>query len=58
MAHQRGDNEGREHVASAIVRKKDQEHGFDVTKLKAPDYAKLVRYASMFTNLAAEEPLL
>ena len=36
-AHLRGDNEGRDHVASAIVRKKAQEHGFDVLKLKAPD---------------------
>ena len=26
-AHQRGGNEGRDHVASAIVRKKAQEHG-------------------------------
>ena len=57
-AHRRNDNEGRDHVASAIVRKKAQEHGFDVLKLKAPDYAKLVRYASLFTILAAEEPLL
>jgi hypothetical protein len=57
-AHQRGDNEGRDHVASAIVRKKAQEHGFDVTKLKAPDYAKLVRYASLFTILAAEDSLM
>jgi hypothetical protein len=45
-AHQRGDNEGRDHVASASVRKKAQEHGFDVTALKAPDYAKLIHYAS------------
>ena len=38
-AHRRNDNEGRDHVVSAIVRKKAQEHGFDVTKLRAPDYA-------------------
>ena len=57
-AHRRNDNEGRDHVASAIVRKKAQEHGFDVTKLKAPDYAKLVRYASLFVILAADDSLM
>ena len=54
-AHQRGDNEGRDH---AIVRKKAQEHGYDVNKLKAPDFVKLVRYASLFTILCSEDSLL
>ena len=57
-AHRRNDNEGRDHVASAIVRKKAQEHGFDVLKLKASDYAKLVRYASLFTIVCSEDSLM
>ena len=57
-AHQRGDNEGRDHAASAVVRAKAAEHGLDVLKLSGGDYAKLVRYASLFVILAAEESLL
>ena len=33
-AHQRGDNEGRDHAASAVVRAKATEHGLDVLRLK------------------------
>ena len=57
-AHQRGDNEGRDHAASAVVRAKAAEHGLDVLKLSGGDYAKLVRYASLFVILAAEDSLL
>ena len=57
-AHQRGDNEGRDHAASAVVRVKAAEHGLDVLKLSGGDYAKLVRYASLFVSLAAEESLM
>ena len=57
-AHRRNDNEGRDHVASAIVRKKAQEHGFDVLKLKAPDYTKLIRYASLFVIVCSEDSLM
>ena len=57
-AHRRGDHQGRDTVTSAIVRKTASEHGFDVTKLKADDYAKLLRYQSLFVILAADDSLL
>ena len=57
-AHRRGDHLGRDTVTSAIVRKTATEHGFDVTKLRGEDYAKLIRYQSLFVILAADESLL
>ena len=57
-AHQRGDNEGRDHAASAVVRTLAAQHGLDVLKLKGEDYAKLLRYSSLFTILAAEDSLM
>ena len=57
-AHQRGDNEGRDHAASAVVRTLAAEHGLDVLKLKGEDYAKLIRYASLFVILYSEDSLL
>ena len=57
-AHRRGDHQGRDTVTSAIVRKTATEHGFDVTKLKTDDYAKLLRYQSLFVILAADESLM
>ena len=57
-AHQRGDNEGRDHAASAVVRAKAAEHCLDILKLKGDDYAKLLRYSSLFTILAAEDSLM
>ena len=57
-AHRRGDNQGRDTVTSAIVRKTAHDHGFDVLKLKADDYAKLLRYQSLFVILAADESLM
>ena len=57
-AHRRGDHQGRDTVTSAIVRKTAAEYGFDVLKLKADDYAKLIRYQSLFVILAADESLM
>ena len=57
-AHRRGDHLGRDTVTSAIVRKTATEHGFDVTKLRGEDYAKLLRYASLFVILCSEDSLL
>ena len=57
-AHRRGDNQGRDTVTAAIVRKTATEHGFDVTKLRGEDYAKLLRYQSLFVILAADESLM
>ena len=57
-AHRRGDHQGRDTVTSAIVRKTASEHGFNVTKLKADDYAKLLRYQSLFVILAADDSLM
>ena len=57
-AHQRGDNEGRDHAASAVVRTLAAQHGLDVLKLKGEDYAKLLRYSSLFTILASEDSLM
>ena len=57
-AHQRNDNEGRDHAASAVVRTLAAQHGLDVLKLKGEDYSRLLRYSSRFTILAAEDSLL
>ena len=57
-AHQRGDNEGRDHAASAVVRTLAAQHGLEVLKLKGEDYARLLRYSSLFTILAAEDSLM
>ena len=57
-AHQRGDHQGRDSAASAIVRAKAAENGLDVTKLHAEHYSRLIRYSSLFTILAAEDSLM
>ena len=57
-AHRRGDHQGRDHAASAIVRAKAAENGLDVTKLHAEHYSRLIRYSSLFTILAAEDSFL
>ena len=57
-AHRRGDHLGRDTVTSAIVRKTASECGFDVLKLRGEDYAKLLRYQSLFVILAADESLM
>ena len=54
-AHQRGDNEGRDRQASAILRHNASDYGIELSKLKPDDYVKLVRYASLFCILAAED---
>ena len=43
---------------SASVRTLAAQHGLDVLKLKGEDYAKLLRYSSLFTILAAEDSLM
>ena len=57
-AHRRGDHQGRDSAASAIVRAKAAENGLDVTKLRAEHYSRLIRYSSLFTILAAEDSLM
>ena len=57
-AHRRGDHQGRDSAASAIVRAKAAENGLDVTKLRAEHYSRLIRYSSLFTILAADESLM
>ena len=57
-AHQRGDNEGRDHAARAVVRQKAAEHGLDVLKLKPDDFSRHLRYSSLVTILAAEDSVL
>ena len=57
-AHWRGDDQGRDSAASAIVRAKAAENGLDVTKLRAEHYSRLLRYSSLFTILAAEDSLM
>ena len=57
-AHRRGDNQGRDTVTVARVRQTATEHGFDATKLRGEDYAKLLRYQSLFVILAADESLM
>ena len=57
-AHRRGDHQGRDSAASAIVRAKAAENGLDVTRLHAEHYSRLLRYSSLFTILAAEDSLM
>ena len=57
-AHRRGDHQGRDHAASAVVRAKAAENGLDVTKLRAEHYSRLIRYSSLFTILAVEDSLM
>ena len=57
-AHRRGDHQGRDHAASAIVRALAAENGLDVTRLRAEHYTRLLRYSSLFTILAAEDSLM
>jgi hypothetical protein len=57
-AHRRGDHQGRDSAASAVVRTKAAENGLDVTKLHAEHYSRLIRYSSLFTILAAEDSLM
>ena len=57
-AHRRGDHQGRDSAASAVVRTKATENGLDVTKLRAEHYSRLLRYSSLFTILAAEDSLM
>jgi len=54
-AHRRGDNVGRDVAASAVVREQARAHGLELTKLRADDLAKLLRYASLFSLLVAED---
>ena len=57
-AHRRGDHQGRDSAASAVVRTKAAENGLDVTRLHAEHYSRLLRYSSLFTILAAEDSLM
>ena len=57
-AHRRGDHQGRDSAASAIVRAKAAENGLDVTRLRAEHYTRLLRYSSLFTILAADDSLM
>ena len=54
-AHRRGDSTGRDVAASAVVRQQSHAHGLDLTKLRADDLAKLLRYSSLFSLLVAED---
>ena len=53
--HRQGDNVGRDVAASTVVREQARAHGLELTKLRAPDLAKLLRYSSMFALLVAED---
>ena len=54
-AHRRGDNTGRDVAASAVVREQACAHGLELSKLRAEDFAKLLRYSSLFSLLVAED---
>ena len=56
--HRRGDHQGLDSAASAIVRAKAAKNGLDVTRLRAEHYTRLLRYSSLFTILAAEDSLM
>ena len=57
-AHRRGDHQGRDSAASAIVRAKAAENGLDVSRLHAEHYTRLLRKRSLFTILAADDSLM
>ena len=54
-AHRRGDNHGRDVAASTVVREQARAYGLELSKLRADDLVKLLRYASLFALLVAEE---
>ena len=54
-AHRRGDNTGRDVAASTVVREQACAYGLELSKLRADDLVKLLRYASLFALLVAEE---
>ena len=54
-AHRRGDNTGRDIAASSVVREQARAYGLELSKLRADDLVKLLRYASLFALLVAEE---
>ena len=54
-AHQRGDNTGRDVAASTVVREQARARGLELSKLRADDLVKLLRYASLFSLLLAED---
>ncbi len=53
--HRRGDNTGRDIAASSVVREQARAYGLELSKLRADDLVKLLRYASLFALLIAEE---
>ena len=53
--HRAGDNHGRDVAASAVVREQARAHGLELSKLRADDMVKLLRYASLFSLLVAED---
>ncbi len=54
-AHRRGDNTGRDIAASSVVREQARAYGLELSKLRADDLVKLLRYAALFCLLVAEE---
>ena len=54
-AHRRGDNVGRDTAASSVVREQARSYGLELTKLRADDLVKLLRYGSLFSLLVAED---
>ena len=53
--HRAGDNTGRDVAASAVVREQARAYGLELSKLRADDLVKLLRYAALFCLLVAEE---
>ena len=53
--HRAGDNTGRDVAASTVVREQARARGLELSKLRADDLVKLLRYASLFSLLVAED---
>ena len=53
--HLAGDHVGRDVAASAVVREQARAHGLELSRLRADDMVKLLRYASLFSLLVAED---
>ena len=56
VAHQRQNNvQQRDKAVAHVIRSNAALHGFDVAKVRADHYVKLLRYGSLFCLLLAEE---
>ena len=54
QAHLRGDSQGRDCAAAAVIRRQAEAQGLLVGRIKSEDNSKLLRYACLFSILLSE----